>query len=291
VLFGQGGVAVEVVADRAVALPPLNRALARELISRTRVHRLLMGYRNHPAVDLGALELALVRVAQLAVECAEIAELDINPLLADERGVLALDARVRLQPTSQSSVERLAIRPYPKELEEYLEFEGRRLLLRPIRPEDLPQHSAFLARVSPEDLRTRFFRAIRAVSPRDLASLTQIDYERAMAFIAEARDATGATETLGVARAHADPDNIVAEFAVLVRSDLKGRGLGSALLSKLMRYCTARGIERMVGEVLAENAPMLHLAQHCGFKLGAPQQGIVRLTYELAARARAGRAL
>jgi acetyltransferase len=280
VLFGQGGVAVEVVADRAVALPPLNRALARELISRTRVHRLLMGYRNHPAVDLGALELALVRVAQLAVECAEIAELDINPLLADERGVLALDARVRLQPTSQSSVERLAIRPYPKELEEYLEFEGRRLLLRPIRPEDLPQHSAFLARVSPEDLRTRFFRAIRAVSPRDLASLTQIDYERAMAFIAEARDATGATETLGVARAHADPDNIAAEFAVLVRSDLKGRGLGSALLSKLMRYCTARGIERMAGEVLAENAPMLHLAQHCGFKLGAPQQGIVRLTYE-----------
>jgi acetyltransferase len=101
-----------------------------------------------------------------------------------------------------------------------------------------------------------------------------------MAFIAEARDATGATETLGVARAHADPDNIAAEFAVLVRSDLKGRGLGSALLSKLMRYCSARGIERMVGEVLAENARMLHLAKHCGFKLGPRQEGVVRLTYE-----------
>jgi acetyltransferase len=281
VLFGQGGVAVEVVADRAVALPPLNRALARELISRTRVHRLLMGYRNHPTVDLGALELALVQVAQLAVDCAEIAELDINPLLADEHGVLALDTRITLRPTTLRSVERLAIRPYPKEFEEYIEFEGRRVLLRPIRPEDLPQHSAFLARVSPEDLRTRFFRAIRAVSPRDLASLTQIDYERAMAFIAEVRDATtGANETLGVARAHADPDNVEAEFAILVRSDLKARGLGSALLSKLVRYCEARGIQRIVGEVLAENSRMLHLAKHCGFRLKPPANGIVRVAYD-----------
>ncbi|HSC08019.1 MAG TPA: bifunctional acetate--CoA ligase family protein/GNAT family N-acetyltransferase, partial [Steroidobacteraceae bacterium] len=281
VLFGQGGVAVEVLRDRAVALPPLNLTLARELISRTRVHRLLMGFRNRPPVDSQALALALVQVAQLAVDCAEIAELDINPLLAYEHGVLALDARVTLKPTSLRSVERLAIRPYPKELEEYLEFEGRRVLLRPIRPEDQPQHSAFLARVSPEDLRTRFFRAIRAVSGRDLASLTQIDYERAMAFIAEVRDATtGANETLGVARAHADPDNIEAEFAILVRSDLKARGLGSALLSKLVHYCEERGIQRIVGEVLADNSRMLHLAKHCGFMLEPPANGIVRVTYD-----------
>jgi acetyltransferase len=280
VLFGQGGIAVEVVADKAVALPPLNRALARELISRTRVHHLLTGFRNRPAVDCSTLELALVQVAQLAVDCAEIVELDINPLLADEHGVLALDARVALQRTSLRSVERLAIRPYPKELEELIEFDGRRVLLRPIRPEDLPQHRAFLARVSAEDLRTRFFRVIRALSDRDLASLTQIDYERAMAFIAETRDASGATETLGVARAHADPDNTVAEFAVLVRSDLKGQGLGSALLSKLVRYCTARGIERIVGDVLAENSQMLHLAAHCGFRLEPPANGIVHVTYD-----------
>ena len=195
-------------------------------MSQTRVYRLLRGYRDRVAVDLEAVELALMKLAQLAADVPEIVELDVNPLLASERGVLALDARMRVEASPAGALERLAIRPYPVELEEYVELHGRRLLLRPIRPEDFAQHQSFLARITPEDLRTRFFAAIRELPERDLAHLTQIDYEREMAFIAVAAGEGADYETLGVARAHTDPDNVEAEFAVLVRSD-QGAGPGS----------------------------------------------------------------
>jgi acetyltransferase len=281
ILFGQGGIEVEVADDKAIALPPLNTALAAELISRTRVRRLLAGYRNRPPVDMRALEHALVQLAQLAVDIPEIAELDINPLLADDAGVLALDARIRVAPAVAGAADRLAIRPYPKELEESVDFGGRRILLRPLRPEDLPQHREFLRHVTPEDMHTRFLGAVRELPDSELAYLTQIDYERAMAFIAEAANGPGGRETLGVARAHADPDNVTAEFAVLVRSDLKGRGLGSLLMQKLIRCCRARGIQWITGDVLVDNVRMLQLSAAHGFKTEPAREGTVRITLEV----------
>jgi acetyltransferase len=281
VLFGQGGVSVEVVADKAVALPPLNAALARELVSRTRVQRLLAGYRNRPAVNMHALEQALVRVSQLAMDCAEIVELDINPLLADKGGVLALDARVRIAPATVKSVERLAIRPYPNELEQWVDFGTSKVLLRPIRPDDYSQHRAFLARVTAADLRSRFFHSIAEISRRDLANLTQIDYEREMAFIVERPDEYGVCDTLGVVRACFDSDNTSAEFALLVRSDMQCRGIGSLLLNKLIRYCRTRGVRQVFGDVMVGNARMLRLAARCGFHLEPAVQGVIRATCEL----------
>jgi acetyltransferase len=281
ILFGQGGTAVEVIADRALALPPLNMVLARDLISQTRIHRVLSGYRDRPPADFAALEQTLIKVAQLAADLPELVELDINPLLTDERGVIALDARIAVQATASRGTERFAIRPYPCELEETAEHKGLHVLLRPIRPEDFDQHRRFLARITPEDLRTRFFSALREVPARDLAHLTQIDYERQMAFIAAARGADGREETLGVARACTNAGNTEAEFAVLVRSDLKQQGLGRLLLQKLIRYCRARGTLCMKGEVLSENVAMLRLAATQGFRIEHREGGVVELALEL----------
>jgi acetyltransferase len=281
VLFGRGGTAVEVIGDRALALPPLNSVLTRELISRTRVSRLLAGARGVPAVAMPALEAALMRLAQLACDVAEIAELDINPLLADGEGVIALDARVRLAPSAATASARLAIRPYPGELEESLPWRGRTLLLRPIRPEDSPRHRQFLARVTPHDLYMRFFTGIRELPEADLAHLTQIDYDRDMAFVAVGCDTAGAEEILGVARACADPDNNAAEFAALVRSDLKGQGLGTLLMEKLIRYCRGRGTRELRGEVLAENSEMLQLSRSLGFGVRGSEQNVQTIVLDL----------
>jgi acetyltransferase len=281
VLFGAGGTAVEVIGDRAVALPPLNAALARELVSRTRVAKLLAGYRNVRAIDQDALTLAIVQVAQLLVDVPEVVELDVNPLLADARGVLALDARMRIAPTdARRATDRLAIRPYPRELEETVALrDGRRVLLRPIRPEDEPAHQEMFRRVEPEDVRFRFFNMVKALPHSQMARYTQIDYDREMAFVAIDE---ASHETLGVARAIFDPDGTQAEFAILVRSDQKGRGLGHALLEKLARYSRARGARRVVGQVLPDNRPMLELAESLGFRRRfVPGEGVVEVELEL----------
>jgi acetyltransferase len=275
ILFGQGGIAVETIGDRALALPPLNQVLARDLVGRTRVARLLAGYRGRPAADMEALCTVLVRIATLLADLPEVQELDINPLLADEHGVLALDARMRVATAAQIGPARFAIRPYPAELEESVTWEGSTLLLRPIRPEDAPQHSAFFAALTPEDVRFRMFAQMQSLPPAQLARWTQIDYDREMAFIATRMGPSG-LETIGVARAVADPDNIRAEFAVVVRSDLKGRGLGALLMEKMLRYCRARGTQELVGEALPENLRMLQLAHHLGFTVApAASEGAI----------------
>lgn len=266
ILFGHGGTAVEVVADRAVALPPLNEPLARELVSRTRIARLLAGYRDRPAADLTALFRVLVQVSQMVIDLPELAELDINPVLTDETGVIALDARVRLLATTLRGEERLAIRPYPRELEETVPWGVKELLLRPIRPDDESRHLAFLERLDPEDIRMRIFTSRRSIERSELARLTQIDYEREMAFIACAPGADGAPETLGAVRAVTDPDNRDAEFGIIVRSDLKRRGLGRLLLDKMVRYCRGRGTQCLGGDVLAVNSGMLELARALRFE-------------------------
>lgn len=278
VLFGQGGIAVEVTADQAVGLPPLNRILAAELVGRTRVARLLAGYRGQPPADLDALYDVLVRVGRMAAELPELAELDINPLLADAAGVVALDARLRLAPVppGQDGSARLAILPYPMELERQVDSALGPLTIRPIRPEDAQAHVAFFRALTPEDVHMRMFGMMRELSPQQLARFTQIDYAREMAFIAT-RPASGGIETLGVARVVFDPDGERGEFAVTVRSDLKGRGLGRLLMQCLLDYCAARGVGLVEGAALSGNARMHALAASLGFTLDNAPDGMVRM--------------
>jgi acetyltransferase len=282
-MFGQGGTAVEVVADRALALPPLNSTLARELISRTRVAKLLAGYRDHPPAKLDAIVGVLVALSRMLADLPEIAELDINPLWADAEGALALDARVRISATPVSGAARFAITPYPIELEETATWQGQPLQLRPIRPEDEPQHRAFAERLDPEDLRLRFFSCRHGLPRSELARLTQIDYEREMAFVAVRTGPDGAPETVGEARGVIDPDNIEAELGVMVRSDLKGRGLGSLLLAKLIAFLTQHGTQRLVALVLHENQAMRELARRHGFVVDSShaEPGMLRLVRQL----------
>ncbi|MFZ2653070.1 MAG: GNAT family N-acetyltransferase, partial [Burkholderiaceae bacterium] len=283
-LFGQGGVAVEVVGDRAVALPPLNDVLAREMISRTRVARLLAGYRDRAPAKLEAVVDVLSACSCMLADLPELAELDINPLLADEQGVIALDARVRIGAARPAGTRNFAILPYPAELAETLTWRGEPITLRPIRPEDEDQHRAFLEQLEPEDIRMRIFYTRRELPRSELARLTQIDYAREMAFVAERALGDGRRETIGTVRAVSDPDNIEAEFAMIVRSDLKRRGLGRLLLDKIVRYARSRGLERLVGVVLRENTGMLDLAKHCGFAVDpskAGENGVVHLILPL----------
>jgi acetyltransferase len=265
IVFGHGGTEVEIVGDRAIALPPLNTTLARELVSRTHIARLLAGYRNRPPADLDAVLRVLVAVSQMVIDLPELAELDINPLLADETGVIAIDARVRIAAAAPGEA-RLAIRPYPRELEENFAWGDGEMLLRPIRPDDEARHLAFLQRLDPEDIRMRVFSNRREIARSEVARLTQIDYEREMAFIATVPGADGQQETIGTVRAVTDGDNEQAEFGIIVRSDLKGRGLGALLLKKMVRYCRDRGTASLVGDVLRENAGMLKLARALGFE-------------------------
>ena len=270
ILFGAGGTAVEVMADRALALPPLNTPLALAQMGRTRVHKLLQGYRDWPAADVDGVAQVLVSVSQLLAEVPEIAELDINPLLVNPEGAVALDARVRVSAARPAGAANFAIQPYPVELVETWDWHHHGMhetvTLRPIRPEDEPQHRAFLERLDPEDIRLRVFYSRRSIEHTELARLTQIDYAREMAFIATRALDGGGDETLGTVRVVIDPDNRDAEFGVIVRSDLKGGGLGRRLMRKMIGHLRARGTQRMVGTVLRENAGMLELARALGFE-------------------------
>lgn len=274
ILFGDGGRAVELYRDLAVGLPPLNLPLAHDLISRTRAAALLGAHHDHPAADLGKLALTLTQVSQLIVDHPEIIDLDINPLFADQHGVVAIGGHIHLSRALVSAPFRLAIRPYPKELEELVTLRNKReMLFRPIRPEDEPEHYRFHSQVTQEDTRFRFFRYIDQMAHSEMARLTQIDYEREMAFIATTTDMPA--ETLGVVRAVSDPDNHAAEFSIVVRSDMKGQGLGSGLLRKMIAYCRGRGTRLLIGEVLAENQQMLQMMRAFGFKIDRTEENDV----------------
>ncbi len=197
-LFGQGGTSVEVVQDKALGLPPLNTNLAREMMSRTRVWKLLQGYRDRPPAAIDQVALTLIKISQMITDIAEIVELDINPLLADDAGVLALDARIKVAvPTVQPGTRRLAIRPYPKKLEERVKLnDGREYLLRPVRPEDEPIVHRMFEQMTPEDIRLRFFAPMKRLSHQMAARLTQIDYDREMALVAVAPNEDGQRRAL-----------------------------------------------------------------------------------------------
>jgi acetyltransferase len=260
--FGHGGTTADILRDVAADLPPLNLALAHGLIGRTRAAATLARFRDNPPASEPAVAEALVRVSQLIVDFPEIAELDLNPLIVDTDGVMAADAWLRLRAVGDTGGG-LAIRPYPMELAgHWTARSGERLTVRPIRPEDADQHGAFFSRLSPQDIRFRFFTAMRELSPEQMARLTQIDYDREMAFIA-VRDAG---ETVGVARLVCE-DEQAGEFAVIVQADMKGQGLATHLMQRLIDWARMRGLREMVGQVLADNAPMLGFVRHLGFSV------------------------
>jgi acetyltransferase len=273
VLFGQGGIAVEAVDDKAIALPPLDLRRADELISRTRISRLLKAYRNVPEARRDQVAQVLVRLSQLAADIPEILELDINPLLADDAGIIALDARIAIdlseKPASQMPCSHFAIRPYPKEWQRHVALpDGRVVLIRPVRPEDEGLYERFFQHVSKDDMRLRFFGPIKDTGHAFIARLTQIDYGRAMALLA-IDQASG--ELMGVVRLHCDPDHLTGEYAILLRSDLKGRGLGWALMEVIIEYARSDGLRRIRGDVLRENTVMLRMCQELGFDIRTDQ--------------------
>jgi acetyltransferase len=261
--FGRGGTTADIVGDTTADLPPLNLALAQSLINRTRAAATLGQFRDNPPANGVAVAEALVRVSQLIIDFPEIAELDLNPLIVDAEGVLAADAWLRLREAGEAGGG-LAITPYPAELIEHWATEdGERLIVRPIRPEDAGRHGAFFRRLSPQDIRYRFFSAMRELSAEQLARLTQIDYDREMAFIA-VRETTG--DTVGVARLVCE-DESSGEFAVIVEADAKGKGVARHLVQRLIHWGRERGLSIIVGQVLADNAPMLAFVRHLGFHL------------------------
>jgi acetyltransferase len=284
VVFGHGGTAVEVVNDKALGLPPLDLNMARELISRTRISRMLKAYRDVPAADENAVALMVVKVAQLATDLPEIRELDLNPVLADATGALAVDARIAVGAVEKAGRAfaghpRLAIRPYPKEWERHVKLrDGTAVFVRPLRPEDEPLYPPFFAHVTPSDLRLRFFALVKEFTHTFIARFTQIDYARAMALIAIDEKSRA---MLGVVRLHADANYENGEYAILVRSDLKGRGLGWLLMQMIIDYARAEGLRRIEGQVLSENTTMLAMCRELGFSVAAdaydPDTSFVKL--------------
>ena len=264
-LFGEGGTAVELSQNHAVALPPLNTALARDLVQRSGLARLLAGYRERPAVPEAALLHTLHQVAQLACDLPLLAELDINPLLADAQGVLALDVRIRLHGPGRGQPVAPAIRPYPQELEHTVAVAGSLLQVRPIQPEDGERLQAFYAHASAADMRLRFFLTRREVPHSELARYSQIDYDREMTFIAltPGDPAAMAAEV----RVVCDPDNRIAEFALQVASAWQGQGLGRHMLDAMLAYLHQRGTQEVVGQCLVQNKGMAALARKAGFSV------------------------
>ncbi|MDV3470089.1 bifunctional acetate--CoA ligase family protein/GNAT family N-acetyltransferase [Stenotrophomonas sp. C3(2023)] len=268
IVFGRGGTAVEVINDKALALPPLDLRLAHELIDRTRVSRIMKAYGDVPAADERAVALALVKLAQLAADIPEIRTLDINPLLVDRDGILALDARVAVAPSrilhKGRGHPRFSVFPYPKEWERTLTLsDGARAFVRPVRPEDDALFRAFFARVTDEDLRLRFFQSVKHFSHEFIARLTQLDYARSIALVAiDPRNG----DMLGAVRLHADADYHRGEYGILIRSDLKGHGIGWRLMAIMIEYARWLGLDIVEGQVLRENSTMLAMCQSLGFK-------------------------
>ena len=266
-MFGAGGVSVEVVRDTTMEILPVDDVLADDMIDRTRISALLAGYRNQPAADRSAIVLALKAISQLLIDFPQIVAIDINPLLADADGVIALDARMeldlqRLDIAAPNPA--LSIRPYPVQWSTQLEVGSGTFDIRPIRPLDVELYPRFLESVTSEDLRLRFLVPTTELSSETLIRLTQLDYDRDIAFVALSRPEG---ELAGIVRYAAEPDGRRAEFGLLVRSDLQGMGLGRAMLHHLIDYARARGLVELTGIVLNENTRMVELCRDLGFNI------------------------
>ncbi|MCG2580106.1 MAG: bifunctional acetate--CoA ligase family protein/GNAT family N-acetyltransferase [Marinobacter sp.] len=266
VVCGAAGAQINVMTDRQIALPPLNMVLARELLRRTYMYKLLKEHSLKPEEDIRAVSETLVTLSQIVIDIPEIRGLEISPLLFNEQGAVAVNIAVDLDDKPGRPI----IQPYPRELEEWIMLpkSGRRVIIRPVLAEDEPAHRAFHELQSPESIRYRFFQYRKHFSREDVAQMVQIDYDREMVFIANApREDGEGEETLGTVRVWTDADNLRCEFAVMVHDNMKGEGLGVALMQKMIDYCRSRGTVEMVGNVLPDNRPMLQLAEHLGFEI------------------------
>ena len=282
IMLGEGGVEWRPDQQAVVALPPLNMNLARYLVIQAIKSGKIRGRSALRPLDVPGISQILVQVSNLIVDCPEIRRLDIHPLLASGNEFTLLDVTLQLAEFEGDPETRLAIRPYPYQLEENVVLKnGEQCLFRPILPEDEPLLRQFISLVTKEDLYYRYFSEINEFTHEDLANMTQIDYDREMAFVA-VRQQNGSSEIIGVTRAISDPDNIDAEFAVLVRSDLKGLGLGRRLLEKLIAYTREHGLQRLNGITMPNNRGMVSLARKLGFDVDIQlEDGIVSLTLPL----------
>jgi acetyltransferase len=248
------------------ALPPLNLALAQDLVTRCHCTEDVPDS-ERPDVE-SAVSNALVRLSQLITDIDEVAGVELDPVHVGISGVVALDVRIRIEKRGRKlGFRRFAIRPYPKELEQHVDWNGRKLLIRPIRPEDEATFSDLISSLDAEDARMRFFGAMRSLPRSQLARFTQIDYDREMALVAIERNSEGIERSLGEVRVVADPDNVVADFAIVVRSEFKGKGLGRLLLDSIIDYSRHRGTAELRGETMAGNLRMQNLARDVGFEL------------------------
>jgi len=283
ILFGMGGIFTEVICDRALGLPPLNRLLIRRLMEETRVFKLLHGYRNRPPADMAALELMLLRLSQLVVDIPEIAELDMNPVIVKNGDPLAVDARILLRPSPRPTPLHLVISPYPADYELCTTTKtGLRILIRPIQPEDAELFAELFKTLSPTSVYYRFFRHMKMLTPEMLAMLTQIDYDREMALVAV--EQSGSREKmLGVARIITDPDGKKAEFSIMIGDPWQGRGVGAQLLLNLLKVARQKSVEKVWGTVLQENIHMQRLGKKVGFAVKFnSEEGAYDLTIDLA---------
>jgi acetyltransferase len=267
ITFGAGGTLVEVMGDRAVALPPLNTFLVKDLIKGTHVAKMLGAFRHMPPANMEALESVLLRVSEMVCELPMLMEMDINPLIVDEHGALAADARVMVE-LRQPSADRyahMAIYPYPTHLVSHWQLaDGTDITIRPIRPEDAELEQEFVRGLSPESRYFRFMNSVQELTPTMLIRFTQIDYSREMALIAVANE-HGKDVELGVTRFTINPDGESCEFALVVADTMHGKGLGSKLMTALLDAARSKGLKTMEGEVLKNNSSMLHLMIRLGF--------------------------
>lgn len=280
IAFGEGGNRVETRQDRGVALPPLNSYLVRDLIRSTRVAPLLEEYRNMPAIDMEALEMVLLRISEMVCELPWIQELEINPLIVDEKGAVAVDARILVDNVSPSAdrYSHMAIHPYPSHLvSQWHHPDGHTVTIRPIKPEDAGLAVKFVRELSPETRYLRFMNTMRELPPAMVARLTQIDYDREMAFVATIEE-DGQESEVGVCRYATNPDGESCEFAIVVTDQWQHRGLAHKLMSVLIETARAKGLEAMHGVFLSSNERMLAFVQSLGFVLATdPEDSAIKL--------------
>ena len=279
ILFGQGGIGVELFKDFSIGLPPLNQVLARRVIEETRIYEALSkGLRNKPPVDLRSLEQVMVRFSNMIVDFPEIAEMDINPLVISGDKLWAMDSRIIIEREVSRYAEpyqHLVVMPYPtRYVTPWKLKDGTEVILRPIRPEDEPMELEFVKGLSEEASRFRFFQVIRDLSHEALVRFCNIDYDREMAFIAETRELNRRME-VGVGRLVMEPNKKRGEFAVVVADKYQGKGLGTKLIDMLISVAEEKGLESMYGIVLPENANMIHLCEKLGFTVERRHEEVV----------------
>ncbi len=280
-LFGLGGVLAEVLQESSVDLPPLNLLLARRLMERTRIYKILKGYRNIPPANLDLFEEVLVRLSQLVADFPEILELDINPLLVSNGRPVGVDARILLEPSTVPAPRHLIIAPYPNQYEsDWLLEDGTPLLLRPMKPEDESLVSEFLSNCSEDTIYFRYFQLIKKWTHEMLIRFTQNDYDRELGLMAISQP-PGPEVMLGVSRLVMAADRSTAEFAVIVADPWQGKGLGEKLIERVIEIARDNGVKMLWGEVLAANLPMLGLVKKIGFTIKALDEAVRRVEMPL----------